>query len=137
MTVYLDSSVLLRVLLNQKNRSSHFSKIQRAAASKLLKTECLRALERLRLNDLMTENQHLKAMEELYSAIESIELIEISDAILERAGSSFPVALGTLDAIHLASAISWREQNQFSPVFLTHDDLLGKAARGLNFEVPA
>ncbi|HLG19576.1 MAG TPA: PIN domain-containing protein [Bdellovibrionota bacterium] len=136
MIAYLDSSVLLRVLLNQRDRFSRFSEIERPVASKLLKTECLRTLDRLRLNDLLTEDQHLKSLEELYSALDSVEFVEVSDAILDRAGSGFPVALGTLDAIHLVSAMMWREQNSFSLIFLTHDEVLAKAAKGLNFEVP-
>jgi len=46
-----------------------------------------------------------------------------------------PVALGTLDAIHLATALLWREQSAARLVMATHDAALGLAARSVGFRV--
>ncbi|MEO7164294.1 MAG: type II toxin-antitoxin system VapC family toxin [Bdellovibrionia bacterium] len=135
MIAYLDSSVLLRALLNQPGQLSNFQNLTRPIASKLLKPECLRSLDRLRVRGHLNESDFIKASEELYAALESIEFIEIDQRILERVGSSFPLPLGTLDAIHLASALLWRETFDISIDFLTHDEELGKVARALGFQV--
>jgi predicted nucleic acid-binding protein len=135
MIAYLDSSVLLRRLLNQAGQLSNFRNLTRPVASKLLKPECLRSLDRLRVRNHLNENDFLKASEELYAALESVEFIEIDQRILERVGSSFPLLLGTLDAIHLASALRWRESFNIPLDFLTHDEELGKVARALGFQV--
>ena len=135
MIAYLDSSVLLRALLNQPGQLSNFKNLTRPIASKLLKPECLRSLDRLRVRGHLDELNFIKASEELYAALDSIEFIEIDHRILERVGSSFPLPLGTLDAIHLASALLWRETFDISIDFLTHDEELGKVARALGFQV--
>lgn len=134
MIAYIDSSILLRLLLNQPGKLAQFSKVERPVSSKLLKPECLRALDRARLQGLLDEDEHLLAIQELYDCTDSIELIEISDPILERVGGHFATPLGTLDAIHLCSALAWREQVGSSPTFLTHDEKLGRAAKFAGLE---
>src|SRR5580658_5736899 len=125
---YVDSSVLLRLLLNQPKPLPEFSKLKRPIASKVLKTECLRTLDRFRRSALLTEDEHLTALNELYDCLDSVEWIEVSDRVLDKAGSYFPLSLGTLDAIHLSSALIWREGTGNDCVFLTHDTVLQKAA---------
>jgi len=135
MIVYLDSSAVLRLILNQKNKISEFKKMNRAISSKLLKAECFRTLDRLRLLGNFSELEFVKISEELYQYLDLVEIIEISDSILERVGGSFSIALGTLDAIHLSSALLWRERIQLELNFFTHDEALGRAARSLGFTV--
>ncbi len=135
MIVYLDSSVLLRVLLNQPNKLNEFTQIKRAVSSILLKAECLRSLDRMRILGKITEENHLKSIETLYETLFYIEFIEISDRILERTGSAFSVALGTLDAIHLSSALLWVEEMKSPLIFLTHDLFLAKACRSHGVKV--
>ncbi|MBI4405602.1 MAG: hypothetical protein HY537_15680 [Deltaproteobacteria bacterium] len=132
---YLDSSVLMRIVLNQKGRLHEFSKLKRPISSKVLKTECLRTLDRARLARLLTEKEHYTAVGELYDSMDCIEWIQVSDKVLDKAGSNFAVSLGTLDAIHLCSAILWREQTSTDCVFLTHDNTLKKAAILAGFTV--
>jgi hypothetical protein len=52
-------------------------------------------------------------------------------------GASEPLSsvVGTLDAIHLATAMTWRETYERSLVFATHDGMLANAARAAGFEV--
>jgi predicted nucleic acid-binding protein len=135
MIAYLDSSVLLRVLLNQSGKLKEFKSIEKAVASVLLKTECLRVLDRLRITGVLTEKNYLTAVKELYEACAAVETIKITTTLLNRAGTSMPVVLGTLDAIHLMSALIWTEKTEEPLSFLTHDNQLGKAATALGFRV--
>lgn len=135
MIAYVDSSVLLRLLLNQPGKFKEFSKIEYAVSSRLLKAECLRTLDRARHSKFITEDKYVGIIPELYAVLEYFEFVEISHRVLERVGGSFPVALGTLDAIHLASAILWQENARKTLFFLTHDEMLNKAATASGFRV--
>ncbi len=42
---------------------------------------------------------------------------------------------GALDAIHLATALTWRDQIDASLIVATHDGALALAARAFGFEV--
>jgi hypothetical protein len=46
-----------------------------------------------------------------------------------------PTELGTLDAIHLATALLWQERANTEPVMATHDAALGTAARAFGLRV--
>jgi hypothetical protein len=54
--------------------------------------------------------------------------------VLERAAEPFPTVLGSLDAVHLASALLIRPDIP-DLAFATHDVELGTAARAMDFEV--
>jgi len=135
MIAYLDSSVFLRVLLNQKNSLKEFRELTRPIASLLLKAEVLRTVDRLRVDSQIDEDQFVALTAQAYEVFSSIEFIRLTDAIVSGAGSSLPVALGTMDALHLVSAITWRNSQKSELAFLTHDDRLGKAAKVSGFRV--
>ena len=66
--------------------------------------------------------------------VDTFSLIPVGPRILERAAEPFPTTLGSLDAIHLASALLVRDQ--FRDLALaTHDLELGIAARAVGFRV--
>jgi hypothetical protein len=46
-----------------------------------------------------------------------------------------PTALGTLDAIHLATALVWRDRQNVALTIATHDAALATAARAFGFDV--
>jgi len=46
-----------------------------------------------------------------------------------------PMPLGTLDALHLATALIWRDRMGPLSAVATHDAALGGAARTFGFEV--
>ncbi|PIT98900.1 MAG: hypothetical protein COT74_12615 [Bdellovibrionales bacterium CG10_big_fil_rev_8_21_14_0_10_45_34] len=135
MIAYVDSSILMRFLLGQPSVLPEFRKVERPVASKLLRVEGLRTLDRLRVRGLLTEKEYVKSSEEFRDATDAIEWVEITDSVLDRVCGSFAIGLGTLDAIHLVSALVWQERTKMKLVFLTHDELLGRAARALGFQV--
>lgn len=63
-----------------------------------------------------------------------MELLRIDRLVLERAAGQFPTSLGSLDAIHLASALIVREEI-LDLVVATHDRELAAASRSLGFRV--
>jgi hypothetical protein len=46
-----------------------------------------------------------------------------------------PMPIGTLDALHLATALIWRDRFGALPEVATHDAALGSAARAFGFAV--
>lgn len=68
--------------------------------------------------------------------LEGISLLGMDDPVLDEAASLEPPALRSLDAIHLATALSVREE---VGAFFTYDERLGAAAAaaGLNVARPA
>jgi hypothetical protein len=46
-----------------------------------------------------------------------------------------PMPIGTLGAVHLATALIWRDRMGPLPELATHDGTLGAAARAFGFEV--
>jgi uncharacterized protein len=132
---YLDSSVLLRVLFGEKTKLVEFKKIQTATSSILLRVECLRTIDRIHREKKLNEEDYIYRTELYYRFQNNIEIIPVHQEILNRASQSFSINLGTLDAIHLASALLYRERTGSDLVFLTHDKALGKAAKVLGFQV--
>jgi hypothetical protein len=66
--------------------------------------------------------------------LEEFDLIEIGPSILQRAAEPFPTVLGSLDAIHLASALLVKDEFEDLPL-ATHDRELAIAARAVGFRV--
>ena len=135
MIAYLDSSVLLRVILGQRNAVKEWPAIERGIASALVEVECLRTLDRLRVSERLSDEEIALRREAVFRLLEAMEIIDLTRPILTRAAQPLPTALGTLDAIHLATALLWREARQEDLVMATHDTLLAIAARAGGFHV--
>jgi predicted nucleic acid-binding protein len=133
MIAHVDASVLLRVVLRQPNSLREWARIERGVSSALVETESLRTLDRLRLRAQLSDAEVALRREAVLAVIASLELIEIDAAVLDRAGQPMPTELGTLDAIHLASALLWREATGAKLAMATHDRALalGAQAHGL------
>lgn len=135
MITYLDSSVVLRIVLGDPEPLPGWKEIEHAISSGLLRVECQRTLERMRLAEKKPEDViaiRKKTVDELMSAV---DLFDVTNGILLRAGESFIAALKTLDAIHLATALAIRDERKESVAFATHDKQLGRAASALDFPV--
>ena len=65
---------------------------------------------------------------------ETFAIHPVTNRMFQRAGETFPSVVGTLDAIHLATALSIREIETVD-LLLTHDSQLATTARSLGFEV--
>lgn len=129
MIAYVDSSVLLRVALGQPDRLSEWSQIQRGVSSALVTTESLRTLDRLRLRVNLVDAEVAKRRATILALIASLEVVEIDAIVLQRAAQPMPTELGTLDAIHLATALLWKEMARVDLVMATHDSALALGAQ--------
>ena len=129
MIAYVDASVLLRVALAQPDALPEWSRIRRGVASALVMTETLRTLDRLRLRVSLADAEVAKRRATLLGLIASLELVEVDAVILDRAAQPMPTELGTLDAIHLATALLWKEMTRMDLVMATHDGALALGAR--------
>jgi predicted nucleic acid-binding protein len=134
-TAYLDSSVLLRRVLRQAGALAEWSAIRTGVASALAETECLRTLDRLRLRTGLPDKDLARRREAVFRLFESLEVVEVTAPVLARAAHPLPTELGTLDAIHLATALLWREQRGDDIVMATHDGALATAARACGLVV--
>lgn len=134
MIAYLDSSVLLRIVLGQKNRLPEWRRIERGVASALVEVECLRTLDRMRLRLDWTDDVLARRREAIYRLCNETEIIEVTRPVLARASNPLPTPVGTLDAIHLASALLFKETSSMDVVMTTHDAGLARAARASGLE---
>lgn len=135
MIAYLDSSVLLRVLLGQPDRLAEWPEVDRGVGSALVEVECLRALDRLRLRGDLSAEGLVERREAVYRLTAEMEVVEPTWPVLRRAGQPFPTPLGTLDAVHLATALLWRDTRGEDLALATHDRALALAARASGLRV--
>lgn len=135
MNAYLDTSALLRILLGQPAQLKGWARYGTRVGSSLVEVECLRTLDRMRLMGEFGEDQAAGYRAGLYRLLQTVELVEPSPAILRRASSAFPTTVGTLDALHLATALAWRDEREATLIVATHDKAFGRAAMALGFKV--
>ena len=133
MIAYIDSSALLRVVLSQPDRWSEWPTIQQAVTSGLTEVECLRTLDRRFRQGLLSPEELAARRGLALRLLERMDRVDVSPAVLRRAADPFPTPLGTLDAIHLATALLWRQGHAKAPLIVTHDVQLAIAARATGF----
>src|SRR5690242_10016893 len=109
MKAYIDSSVLLRIIFGESNALKLPKSINDFVASEILKIECFRTIDRMRHVLNLSEDEIADRHAALHKAIRVLRIIKFSDVISQRACEPFPIALKTLDAIHLSTAILWKQ----------------------------
>ena len=135
MTLYVDTSCLLRLLLREPGALEVLRSAERLVSSELLAVEGRRTIDRLRLMGSLTQDETADRLGAFGEWLEAIDLVLLRQPVLTRAAEPLPVPLGTLDALHLATALTWRDRTGESLVVSTHDAALGSAARVFGFEV--
>lgn len=105
-----------------------------AFSSSLWRVEALRTVDRLRLSGDLSDEDVADLVREIRIVHETLAIYPLIERILQRAGESFPTAVGTFDAIHLATALAIREVEPID-LLLTYDGQLATAARSLGFSV--
>lgn len=131
----MDSSVILRRVLEQDAPLAEWDEIEVPIASTLAQVECFRVFDRLRLTGTLSDGALADRYAYLRRIIGSVQWIDMNRDVVARASLSFPVSLRTLDAIHLSTALLWAEAEETSPVFATHDERLSLAARAFGLDV--
>ena len=133
MTTYVDASVLLRVIQGATDALPSWRLIT-PVSSQLVRVECLRVIDRARTKGLTDDLTAARDRTAVLEAISAFSLLAVTDAVLQRAADPFPTALGTLDAIHLASALELRAEFPDLEI-ATHDRELAVAAQSIGFTV--
>ena len=135
MIAYLDASVALRLVLGEPDKLAEWRRVESAVASALTEVECLRTLDRMGRLGALSEPEVADRCMAVYRLLESVDVVDVGRPILRRASEPFPTPLGTLDAIHLSTAITWRDMRSAELMMATHDKALATAARSVGLAV--
>jgi predicted nucleic acid-binding protein len=125
--VYLDSSAIVKlVVLEPESRAlrAYLRRERERVSCGLARTEVLRSVRPLGPAALETARRLLR----------NVNLIRLDDSLLDAAGMLEPLALRSLDAIHLAAA------QLVAPALravVTYDRRMAEAAASLGFPVAA
>jgi predicted nucleic acid-binding protein len=134
-TAYVDTSALLRLVLREPGGIDDLRRYDALVSSELIAVESARTIDRLRLQGALTTEEAARSLQEITEWLEAFDLVLLRPPVLRRAGEPMPVPLGTLDAIHLATALVWRDRMGPVATLATHDAALGLAARAFGFGV--
>ena len=135
MIAYLDTSALLRLVLREPGALEELLKCEALVSSELLGVEALRTLDRLRLQGALSAEEVVSRRAAVEEWLEGVDLVLLRRPVLARACEPFPTPLGTLDALHLATALVWRDRMRRPLTVATHDRGLALAARSFGFGV--
>ena len=135
MIAYIDTSALLRIILREPGAIEELRTYDGLVSSELIAVESARTIDRLRIQGALTMEEAAVRTAAVNEWLEAIDLVLLRSPVLSRAGDPMPMPIGTLDAIHLATALIWRERMGPLPEMATHDSALGAAARAFGFDV--
>ena len=135
MTAYVDTSALLRLVLREPGALEELRSYEALVSSEIIAVESCRTIDRLRLKGSLTVGEAAARRKTVAEWLEAIDLVLLRPAVLSRASDPLPTPLGTLDALHLATALIWRDRMSSLPVVATHDAALGLGARSYGFDV--
>jgi len=134
-TAYIDTSALLRLVLREAGALDELRSYDALVSSELIAVESSRTIDRLRLQGALTLDEAADRRRAASDWLEAIDLVLLRPPVLSRASEPLPTPLGTLDAVHLATALIWRERMGALPTLATHDSALALAARTFGFDV--
>ena len=135
MIAYVDTSALLRIVLREPGALDDLRSYDALLSSEIIAVESARTIDRLRLQGLLTTEEAAARTRIVNDWLEAIDLVLLRPSVLSRASEPMPMPLGTLDALHLATALIWRDRMGPVATMATHDTALGLAARAFGFEV--
>jgi PIN domain-containing protein len=132
---YLHSSVILRVVMGQVDALAEWRQIQRGVVSALVPVECLRTLDRMRLQRALDDEQVVVRREAVFRILDTADIVDVTESILVRGSYPLPTQVGTLDAVHLATTLLWPEVEKEDLVMTTHERGLAMASRACGLAV--
>lgn len=135
MIAYIDTSALLRIVLREPGALDDLRAYDALVSSELIVVESPRTIDRLRIQGVLTAAEAAERVRTVNEWLEAIDLVLLRPPVLSRASEPMPLPVGTLDAIHLATALIWRDRVGPLPEMATHDTSLATAARAFGFDV--
>lgn len=134
MIVYLDSSFVIRRLLGVGEAAEFWGRWEKAYASTLMRTECFRAANHLRLAGKLDDAGRARLGSWIETVCNTVTQIPVTDAIMKRAAESYPVEVGTLQALHLATMQELESTHGVKCVLASDDVCLVQAANAIGIE---
>lgn len=95
----------------------------------------MRTLDRLRVQAALADRDLAGRREAIFQLLAQVEVVELTRPVLARAAQPMPTQLGPLDAIHLATALVWKDREGQELTMATHDGGLAIAARTFGIRV--
>ena len=135
MIVYMDTSVILRRLLGEPDGLKPWGGWDRVYTSVLTRVEYFRVIDRLRLERKIDDAGRVALQERFVIFWQAAHRVPLSETILARAAQPFSTIVGSMDALHLTSALAVRASGVNDMTVLTHDKQLGRAAAAVEFSV--
>jgi predicted nucleic acid-binding protein len=139
MILYLDSSVLAKRYLAEVGSAEVEQLVAGAelvATSIITRVEVSAALARARRQNLLDAEPAARLRAQFARHWGSLLRLSLLESTVERADSlAWELDLRGYDAVHLASALSWREAISEAPTLATFDKELWKAAQTQELEV--
>lgn len=128
MAHYVDTSALVKLVVAEAETAAlrrWLAMADRVPVScDLARTELMRAVRRVAPERLVTAR----------TVLDSVALLEVTPAVFEEAGRLDPTILRSLDAVHLAAALTLGDQLE---AMVTYDERLAEAARANGVPVVA
>ena len=135
MIAYIDSSVLLRFVLDQPQPLADILRFDGRVTSLVAEVECLRAVESARSRGQLDGEEAADRRRIVHAQLRRMRRLPVSLPVIRRAGEAYPLPVRSLDAIHLASALMVRDREAPDLVFATHDRQLGRVAAVMGLPV--
>ena len=135
MIAYVDTSALLRIVLREPGAVDDLRTYDGLVSSELIAVESARTIDRLRNHGALTMDEATERIGVVNEWLEAVDLVLLRPPVLSRASEPMPMPVGILDAIHLATALIWRDRLGPLPQMVTHGAALGAAARAFGFDV--
>jgi predicted nucleic acid-binding protein len=131
---YVDSSVVLRYLLTVDRELERIRDFDQPGTSELMAIECHRVLQRYRLEGMISDRQLQEAVSYFNELYDGLITFELTPQVKSRAAQAFPTVIGTLDALHLSTAILWSQLDPEPLVVLTADQQLRTCAQAVGLQ---
>jgi predicted nucleic acid-binding protein len=134
---FVDTSVVLRFVLEGDISLHQAFASTVTACSELLWIESMRVAQRLRLDGVLNDQGLAEAVSRIAACYASLRVYLLDDEIKQAAAGPFPTVIGTLDALHLACA---RRAARHYPgevlLVFSYDRQMNLCAQALGFSVP-
>lgn len=136
MTAYVDTSVLIDWVLERNMVLEQAVAAGAVATSELALIEGNRVLDRHRLIGEL-DDEGAGVVKGLFRRlVGGMVLLPLDDQVKRRAAASFPTVIGTLDAIHLASAELWSQGTGEDVAVFSLDRQMNTCAKAMGLATP-
>lgn len=137
MIAFVDTSVVLRFVLEGDISLHQAFAATFTACSELLWIESMRVVQRLRLDGILSDLTLAEAVNRITTCYASFSAYLLDEEIKQTAAGSFPTVIGTLDALHLACAHRCAKHHPGEALLIySYDRQMNLCARALGYSTP-